>query len=76
MGDNIKRAIHKYYDNSYENIGSYNSFTWYLTLPTPDCRDESNVNQARTTLGSSLNSPIKTLQRLPFSRRHPSTLRR
>ncbi|KAJ5769365.1 hypothetical protein N7520_003924 [Penicillium odoratum] len=28
MGDNIKRAIHKYYDNSYENIGNYNSFTW------------------------------------------------
>ncbi|KIW29059.1 uncharacterized protein PV07_04904 [Cladophialophora immunda] len=28
MGDNIKRAIHQYYDNSYENIGSWNSFTW------------------------------------------------
>ncbi|KAJ5289190.1 hypothetical protein N7478_002220 [Penicillium angulare] len=28
MGDNIKRAIHEHYDNSYENIGSYNSFTW------------------------------------------------
>ncbi|KAJ5712734.1 hypothetical protein N7493_009202 [Penicillium malachiteum] len=28
MGDNIKRAIHKYYDNSLENIGNYNSFTW------------------------------------------------
>ncbi|RBR26155.1 uncharacterized protein FIESC28_01046 [Fusarium coffeatum] len=28
MGDNIKRAIHEYYDNSYENIGSWNSFTW------------------------------------------------
>ncbi|KAJ5909618.1 hypothetical protein N7504_004261 [Penicillium tannophilum] len=28
MGDNIKAAIHKYYDNSYENIGNYNSFTW------------------------------------------------
>ncbi|KAI1359356.1 alkaline phosphatase-like protein [Xylaria arbuscula] len=28
MGDNILRAIHQYYDNSYENIGSWNSFTW------------------------------------------------
>ncbi|KAI0118710.1 alkaline-phosphatase-like protein [Nemania sp. FL0031] len=28
MGDNIKRAIHQYYDNSLENIGSWNSFTW------------------------------------------------
>ncbi|ETS85091.1 hypothetical protein PFICI_03116 [Pestalotiopsis fici W106-1] len=28
MGDNIKRAIHQYYDNSYENIGAWNSFTW------------------------------------------------
>ncbi|KIX07461.1 uncharacterized protein Z518_02114 [Rhinocladiella mackenziei CBS 650.93] len=28
MGDNIKRAIHQYYDNSYDNIGSWNSFTW------------------------------------------------
>ena len=27
--DNIKRAIHQYYDNSYDNIGSWNSFTWY-----------------------------------------------
>ncbi|EXJ69786.1 uncharacterized protein A1O5_06857 [Cladophialophora psammophila CBS 110553] len=32
MGDNIKRAIHQYYDNSYENIGSWNSFTWYGQL--------------------------------------------
>lgn len=28
MGDNIVRAIHKYYDNSYDNIGSWNSYTW------------------------------------------------
>ncbi|KAI1459667.1 alkaline-phosphatase-like protein [Annulohypoxylon moriforme] len=28
MGDNIQRAIHQYYDNSYDNIGSWNSFTW------------------------------------------------
>ncbi|KAI0016320.1 alkaline-phosphatase-like protein [Xylariomycetidae sp. FL0641] len=28
MGDNIREAIHKYYDNSYENIGAWNSFTW------------------------------------------------
>ncbi|KAK9414081.1 putative Sulfatase N-terminal domain-containing protein [Seiridium unicorne] len=28
MGDNIKRAIHQYYDNSYENIGAWNSYTW------------------------------------------------
>ncbi|ETI27800.1 hypothetical protein G647_00249 [Cladophialophora carrionii CBS 160.54] len=28
MGENIKRAIHQYYDNSYDNIGSWNSFTW------------------------------------------------
>ncbi|KAI8660061.1 Sulfatase domain-containing protein [Fusarium keratoplasticum] len=28
MGDNITRAIHQYYDNSYDNIGSWNSFTW------------------------------------------------
>ena len=30
MGDNIRGAIHKYYDNSYDNIGAYNSFTWYV----------------------------------------------
>ncbi|KAM5363425.1 hypothetical protein ACJZ2D_011992 [Fusarium nematophilum] len=28
MGDNITHAIHQYYDNSYDNIGSWNSFTW------------------------------------------------
>lgn len=28
MGENIKRAIHEYYDNSYDNIGAWNSFTW------------------------------------------------
>ncbi|CAK7204034.1 hypothetical protein SEUCBS139899_006785 [Sporothrix eucalyptigena] len=28
MGENIKQAIHKYYDNSYENIGAYNSYAW------------------------------------------------
>ncbi|OJJ66381.1 hypothetical protein ASPBRDRAFT_188735 [Aspergillus brasiliensis CBS 101740] len=28
MGDNIMRAIHEHYDNSYDNIGAYNSFTW------------------------------------------------
>ncbi|CAJ2508728.1 Uu.00g137540.m01.CDS01 [Anthostomella pinea] len=28
MGDNIMRVIHQYYDNSYENIGAWNSFTW------------------------------------------------
>lgn len=28
MGDRIYEAIHKYYDNSYENIGAWNSFTW------------------------------------------------
>ncbi|KAK6081896.1 arylsulfatase [Seiridium cupressi] len=27
MGDNIKRAIHQYYDNSYENIGAWDSYT-------------------------------------------------
>jgi arylsulfatase A-like enzyme len=32
MGDKIVEAIHKHYDNSYENIGNYNSFTWYVTL--------------------------------------------
>jgi len=29
MGDNIKRVIRQYYDNSYENIGAWNSYTWY-----------------------------------------------
>ncbi|KAI0475151.1 alkaline-phosphatase-like protein [Xylariaceae sp. FL0804] len=29
MGNNIVRAIHEYYDNSTENIGAYNSYTWY-----------------------------------------------
>ncbi len=34
MGDNIMRAIHEHYDNSYDNIGAYNSFTWYaVTMP-------------------------------------------
>jgi len=33
MGDNIKRAIHQYYDNSADNIGAWNSFTWYVTSP-------------------------------------------
>ncbi|KAM0348586.1 hypothetical protein ACHAP4_010841 [Fusarium culmorum] len=28
MGDRITKAIHQYYDNSYDNIGSWNSFTW------------------------------------------------
>lgn len=30
MGENIRNAIHKYYDNSYENIGAWNSFSWYV----------------------------------------------
>ncbi|CAK7213512.1 hypothetical protein SBRCBS47491_001825 [Sporothrix bragantina] len=28
MGANIKQVIHKYYDNSLDNIGAWNSFTW------------------------------------------------
>lgn len=28
MGDRITDAIHKYYDNSLDNIGAFNSFTW------------------------------------------------
>ncbi|CAF3488191.1 unnamed protein product [Fusarium graminearum] len=28
MGDKITNAIHQYYDNCYDNIGSWNSFTW------------------------------------------------
>ncbi|KAL4875674.1 alkaline-phosphatase-like protein [Aspergillus karnatakaensis] len=28
MGQNIDAAIKKYYDNSYENIGAWNSYTW------------------------------------------------
>ncbi|KAF5026818.1 hypothetical protein F66182_1102 [Fusarium sp. NRRL 66182] len=28
MGNKITQAIHQYYDNSYDNIGSWNSFTW------------------------------------------------
>ncbi|KAJ5111379.1 alkaline-phosphatase-like protein [Penicillium argentinense] len=28
MGEKITTAIHQYYDNSLENIGNYNSFTW------------------------------------------------
>ncbi|KAL4783594.1 alkaline-phosphatase-like protein [Aspergillus varians] len=28
LGTNIKGAIHKYYDNSHDNIGAYNSYTW------------------------------------------------
>ncbi|CAG7916587.1 unnamed protein product [Penicillium olsonii] len=28
LGRDIKSAIHEYYDNSYENIGAYNSYTW------------------------------------------------
>ena len=32
MGDNIRRAIHQYYDNSYDNIGSWNSFTWFVAV--------------------------------------------
>ncbi|OAA61971.1 Alkaline-phosphatase-like, core domain protein [Niveomyces insectorum RCEF 264] len=28
MGDDLRRVIHAYYDNSYENIGAWNSFTW------------------------------------------------
>ncbi|CAI6039249.1 unnamed protein product [Clonostachys chloroleuca] len=28
MGENIKQAIHQYYDNPLENIGSWNSYTW------------------------------------------------
>lgn len=30
MGENILRAIREYYDNSYENIGAWNSFTWSI----------------------------------------------
>ncbi|KAJ3335486.1 hypothetical protein HDU93_005375 [Gonapodya sp. JEL0774] len=29
MGDRIKEIISKYYDNSFENIGRKNSYTWY-----------------------------------------------
>ncbi|PWN52739.1 alkaline phosphatase-like protein [Violaceomyces palustris] len=29
MGDQISKVIAKYYDNSYENVGRANSFTWY-----------------------------------------------
>ncbi|CEL03757.1 hypothetical protein ASPCAL04903 [Aspergillus calidoustus] len=28
LGENIMGAIKKYYDNSYDNIGAYNSYTW------------------------------------------------
>ncbi|CAK7234121.1 hypothetical protein SCUCBS95973_008827 [Sporothrix curviconia] len=28
MGANIKQTIHKYYDNSHDNIGAWNSFAW------------------------------------------------
>lgn len=28
LGEKIKEAIHKYYDNSLDNIGAWNSFAW------------------------------------------------
>ncbi|KAL3476666.1 alkaline-phosphatase-like protein [Aspergillus californicus] len=28
LGENIMGTIHKHYDNSYENIGAFNSYTW------------------------------------------------
>ncbi|KAL4925285.1 alkaline-phosphatase-like protein [Aspergillus undulatus] len=28
LGTDIRTAIHKYYDNSYDNIGAYNSYSW------------------------------------------------
>ena len=29
-GDEIRGLIHKYFDNSLDNIGRYNSFTWWV----------------------------------------------
>jgi hypothetical protein len=37
MGDNITRAIHEFYDNTYDNIGSWNSFTWYVLYNAANC---------------------------------------
>lgn len=28
LGENIREAIEKYYDNSIENVGEWNSYTW------------------------------------------------
>lgn len=33
MGTNIKRAINQYYDNSYDNIGAFNSYAWLVLFP-------------------------------------------
>lgn len=32
LGENIKAAIHEYYDNSLENIGEWNSYTWWVAV--------------------------------------------
>ncbi|GKZ21615.1 hypothetical protein AbraIFM66951_005179 [Aspergillus brasiliensis] len=75
MGDNIMRAIHEHYDNSYDNIGAYNSFTWYAVtmlyiIPiklTPE-------KQARSTVGAGIYRTVATLQMLPIPGRNSRTL--
>lgn len=78
MGENIKQAIHQYYDNSLENIGSWNSYTWYVMeyLAPFGIRSNCNLNQARPSLGPSINCPVKIVQMLSIPRRHSSSLHR
>ncbi|KAJ5983458.1 hypothetical protein N7481_005557 [Penicillium waksmanii] len=64
LGTDIKSAIHKYYDNSYENIGAYNSYTWYVALASYE-RRAANCNRLGPLWAQASTAPSRLFKCFP-----------
>ncbi|GFP55941.1 arylsulfatase [Trichoderma asperellum] len=71
MGDNIKRAIHQYYDNSYDNIGAWNSYTWLGPLWAQAMTAPSRLFKCFPSQGGIL---VPCVVKPPVGSFHPSFL--
>ncbi|KAJ5401605.1 uncharacterized protein N7487_007501 [Penicillium crustosum] len=64
LGADIKSAIHKYYDNSYENIGAYNSYTWYVA-PASYERSAANCDRLGPLWAQASTAPSRLFKCFP-----------
>ena len=74
MSESITETIDKYYDNGLENIGSWNSYTWWVELRAL-AKNLMADSQDWSVMGSSVYCTIPAIQMLAFGGGHPRPVR-
>lgn len=63
MGDQIKKTVERFFDNSLENIGRGNSVSWNTKRVNRGQADPKIVDIPRSKMGSSCYCPVEDVQR-------------